>query len=206
MHLRPARHLTAAAIAPLAVAGILVGTTGLFHGPPGLSLDISAACGCELEEKGVEEKGGIEGETPEEEKVAGLSITSVAWNEGGNCHKSLLGKVKFTAIGQWCEYEVKNTNGAEKLLIVPGQKYKPPCEFRGGVELCLEFIQVAVGHTECGRGTVLPPGVGKECYVRIKYVKKPQPVGAESEMGFYVKGEFIESKVNVKREARELLK
>jgi hypothetical protein len=124
---------------------------------------------------------------------ANISIKPVESSRGGGgCHQNLLKtEVIFENINEWCEYEIKNENTTEKLLLAQKQTYvkNGKCEFAGGA-LCLDLVAVAAGKTRCGTGTILPVGVGKECYDRLQYEKKPAG-GGEEKLALVVEAESV---------------
>jgi hypothetical protein len=122
-------------------------------------------------------------------EVQKLSIKPIESGTGGvasgkgSCPKVLLKPtvVLFKNLTEWCEYEVKNENAVEKVILEPkpGIVPKGECEF-ANEEYCIGFLnKVPVGKNECKKGTVLPVGIGNQCYVRVEYEKKPSKGGKE---------------------------
>jgi hypothetical protein len=112
-----------------------------------------------------------------------ISLNPIEWSgEGKKCPLDGKGRVEFTKVNQWCEYEVKNENAVEQVKVkFVGIASEPPCEFGGGV-FCFGFK--APKEKECQEGkTTLTAGGGK-CFARVEYLKKP---AIESEEIFVVK-------------------
>jgi len=80
--------------------------------------------------------------------------------------------VRFTALTQWCEYEVENENAVERVKIeAEALLFNPGCGFGGGV-FCLRF-SVPGNMPKCeGGGVVELPLLGR-CYTRLEYREKP---------------------------------
>jgi hypothetical protein len=114
-----------------------------------------------------------------------ISIKPIEWGEGANAKKEKCpekgGKVEFTKIGQWCEYEVKNENAKEKVEIeteVFGTK--PECEGFAGGALCIDVRVPTANNPECNIKVKLAPK-GGPCYRTVEYMNKPKPPAVESE-------------------------
>jgi hypothetical protein len=127
-----------------------------------------------------------------------ISITNFAWSGGGRCPEEAR-KVVFTALRQWCEYEVKNANAAEEVKITElGQRFSAACEERG--VLCLGF-KLPANEPECKRNLRLAAKGGK-CYSRLEYIKEATE---STQMGFFVATLSAPGNLEVQTEARQLV-
>jgi hypothetical protein len=127
-----------------------------------------------------------------------VSLKPIAWGGGGACPEKE-GKVHFTVVGQWCEYEVKNGNAVETVTIEEGVlTFETACTFGGGV-FCLS-IKTSAKTPECKHGLVL--AVSGECYSALEYIKKP---ASKSETAFRVKTESAPNKVVAEPEVHQLV-
>ncbi len=106
-----------------------------------------------------------------------ISLTPVEWGvhevKGGDCPENA-GKteVVFTAVTEWCEYEVKNETVNEAVIVRQAilEVPLPECEFGGG-KYCLIY-QPSYG-AECEDGVTVLAKNGGKCFVRLYYEKKP---------------------------------
>jgi hypothetical protein len=130
-----------------------------------------------------------------------ISIDPSQWNEGEGCPENAAKtKVVFTAVLQWCQYEVENNNAVEEVTIESIKLlFQPACEFGGG-KVCLGF-KVAT-EKECNAGVKLVAGGGK-CFVKLEYLKKP---AAESETTLSVETKSKPGNVKKVTDAHQIVK
>jgi len=132
------------------------------------------------------------------EEPQNISLKPIVWSGGGACPEKE-GKVHFTVVKQWCEYEVKNENEKENVTLEnSGQTQELGCVFLEA--LCLEG-RAAAKEPECKKGGELAAKGGK-CYAALEYFKKP--AGPE-EMGSWVKTKSAPGNVLAKVEVHQIV-
>lgn len=136
------------------------------------------------------------------EEKAGLSVVPFEGSGGGGRCREERGKVHYTVLREWCEFQVTDTGGEEMEVLRFGLGNQPGCEFEGGRRFCLESRAPENRRTECKRTVRLTAGGGR-CYNRLEYANEP---ARTEEMGYSIETMTLPGRARAFIELRQLIR